>query len=342
MKSIFCLIIFIFTCPAFLWANETINSQKTDRGILTYFSFENDLFIGSDDYYTSGVFMGAGYATKSFSDNFLPKFLGQMLDKTPGFRYTGKSFFGISLMHRIFTPDDIGNPEIIRNDIPYSGQLVGNFTISSQSHIHLNALTFSFGVTGPNSGSAEVQTTFHYLNEAPLPNGWRYQLQNEILGNIFYEHRYRLLFDKDEKSNYDILISGAAGAGNIISYLNVGLGFRFGYNLPDDFYLPPPLFTDRMIGLVRSSYNKKDFSFYFYGFIDTAVTANMISLDGNTFLDSNRISYDPFSMRVITGFALELKGLHCNISLVNMSIPWANPKNDLIDHYVQLSFYNLF
>lgn len=346
MKNYTCLFLcFFLILPIFLDASETSDvkvSHKKDRGILTYFSFENDLFIGSDDYYTSGVFMGVGYGSASFAENYLPKALGKMLDRMPGFRYSGKSFFGISIMHRIFTPDDIGDPEIIRIDMPYSGQLVGNLTVSSQNQRHLNALTLSFGMTGPDAVAAEVQTGFHYLNEAPQPNGWRHQLDNEILTNIFYEHRYRVFFDNDENSKYDVLFSGSVGAGNITSHLNIGLGVRFGYNIPDDFYMPASLYADRLIGLMRSSFNTKDFSLYCYGFFDTTVTAHAIALDGNTFFDSNRISYHPFSSRLVLGLASEFKSFHCNFSIVSMSIPWANPKNDVLDHYVQLSFYNLF
>jgi lipid A 3-O-deacylase len=334
--------VFLIFCFFCLRADEPKLKEKKDRGILTYFSFENDLFLGSDNYYTSGVFMGAGYASENFSSNFLPKFLGRLLDKAPGLRDKDKSVFSISIMDRIFTPNDISDTELIANDIPYSGQFVGNITFSAQNKIHLDAFTISIGITGPDSGSAEIQTTLHYLVESPKPNGWRYQIDNEILGNLFYEHRYRLLFDQGEKSNYDVLVLGSAGVGNIISNINFGIGFRAGYNIPDDFYLPAPLFADRTIGLFRSSFNEKDFSIYIYGFLDAALTAYTISLDGNSYIDSHRVSYVPYSMRFIFGVAAEFKGIHCNFVWVNMTIPWENPQNDLVDNYIQLSFYNLF
>ena len=53
-----------------LKAQETIHEiAKNEKEYLTYFSFENDLFVGSDDYYTSGVSLGIAATTRSFEES---------------------------------------------------------------------------------------------------------------------------------------------------------------------------------------------------------------------------------------------------------------------------------
>ena len=105
----------------------------------------------------------------SFEESYLPNFLGHIFDKLPGLNPTGRtSQIGISCVQRIFTPDDFNEINLIENDLPYSGQLVFNFTLSTQSKKHLDAHTLSIGVTGLRSGAEDLQTGLHFISDPHL------------------------------------------------------------------------------------------------------------------------------------------------------------------------------
>lgn len=46
----------------------------------------------------------------------------------------------------------------------------------------------------------------------------------------------------------DLILGITVAAGNATSYLDVGLTYRFGWQLPDDFEVPRPLLSENMIG----------------------------------------------------------------------------------------------
>lgn len=336
-----------FLCFVFaaLKSQENINTdEKVDKERAVLLRFDNDLFAYSDDYYTNGLYAGYIKTSDSFADSIFPHFIGRGLAHLPGLNKDNRKITsGFSLAHRMFTPHDIENLQFIPDDLPYSGQFTLNLMASAQNLKHLDAWTFALGVTGPITRAGELQTDFHFAVIAPDANGWDYQLENEALFNLFYEHRYKFLAIGESRRAFDITLIGSSGLGNLTSFLEGGITFRCGWNIPNDFYSPTSIYSDPMIGIIPTTPKKGWFSCYFFGNLSGALVLNNISQDGNTFISgSPHVEYDHFGLRLNGGMVLELARIRAIVNFSYAKTPWVNPFDVEADSFGQVSLVYFF
>lgn len=345
-KSILIFICILAMTPSnFVFGQEedsSINNNDSDYAIL--FRFDNDMFTGRDDYYTNGLYFGFVKSSANFDGSIFPDYIGRGLSHLPGLNHRdGVINSGFSFAHRMFTPHDIENPDFVADDMPFSGQFTLSLSASSQNNKHLDAWTLTLGVTGPVTRAEELQFDVHYSLLGPISEGWDYQLKNEALLNIFYEHRYRLFTIGNSYKFMDSILIGSGGLGNLTSFAEIGLGIRIGLNIPSDFYAPTAIYGNPMIGVLPTKPSASKLSLYVFGNVSAAYVFNNIALDGNTFYDNSpNINYDHYGTRINYGFVLGLSKFHIIFNLAYEPISWENSFGIKEDIYGQLTLLWLY
>lgn len=276
-------------------------------------SVENDLFTrtNSDQHYTNGVRL----AFVSPEDS-APSALLNAAAKVPFFASEGRIRTSYSFGQTMYTPDDITIAENQPDDRPWAGMLFGTAGLLSDTGLQNNGdgegnysridtLELTLGVVGPASLADKTQDFVHKLIDSPRPEGWDNQIKNEPIIGLTYQRKYRSWFEADIAGvEFDATPHGAFTVGNAFTNAELGTMFRMGFDLPAD-YGPPR---------IRPSLPGSDFfvpdtegfplsGYLFAGFAGRYVLHD-ITLDGNTFQDSNSVDKEPFVGDLQIGFAV--------------------------------------
>ncbi|MDH7500091.1 MAG: lipid A deacylase LpxR family protein [candidate division NC10 bacterium] len=179
-----------------------------------------------------------------------------------------------------------------RHDRPYAGILYAGLSLHGEVDNRYHGLKLMTGVVGPWSGAEEIQREVHRWVGSEQPRGWDYQLHNEPILNLVYEHRrkYRL-WDGSGDLGLEALPVGNFMLGNLLTQGQIGGQIRVGYHLPDDFgttlmrgmvHLPPPRRTD-------DARSQPKWGVFLYGGANANLVLRNITLDGNTCKHSRRV-----------------------------------------------------
>lgn len=146
--------------------------------------YEDNDFIniagrGTDKGYTNGTRLDYYYAENHgpwfFMDRWFPR-AGPLSVNT----------YNYSLMQLMVVPRDISTPFPDKNDWPYAGALILTHGLYSSDPVKEYAIQtqFTAGVIGPLSLARQAQTWVHALINYTKPEGWRYQMPNDLLLNL--------------------------------------------------------------------------------------------------------------------------------------------------------------
>jgi hypothetical protein len=211
----------------------------------------------------------------------------------------------ITIGQNMYTPADITDARLIRDDRPYAGWLyVGFGVVANQGSKRYDKIELDIGLVGPQSYADDVQKTWHSLFGFRTPNGWKHQLKNEPGIVLVYEQARR--FDKQDLIlglDYDTILHFGGSLGNVFTYANAGFTVRIGRALEKDF--GPPRISPSLPG---SGYflGRKGFNWYLFAGVDGRAVARNIFLDGNTFADSHSVDKRFFVGDFQTGLAVQI------------------------------------
>lgn len=261
--------------------------------------WENDTFGGSDRFYTDGASLSLAHTGRSWLDP-----VADWLPWGEGRRTVGYDFGQIMV-----TPSDTTLAVPDPNDRPYAGILYVGLSLHVERDNHYNGIKFITGVVGPWSLAEETQKQVHRWVDADSPQGWDFQLHNEPILNLVYEHRrkYRLL-GAPHGLAVEALPVGNVMLGNVLTQGQLGGQLRFGYNLPDDFgttlmrgmvHLPPPR--------PPADAAAPHWSVYFFGGGNANFVLRNITLDGNTWKDSRSVDKEWFVPAAEVGMAVSIR-----------------------------------
>lgn len=276
----------------FLLIVLAVSGIAQNRGALS-FHLENDVFAGTDRYYTHGM-----------------KLTWIFPDRTANLKDPlSRQAVALSLGQNIYTPYDIEREDLIEDDRPYAGITYFTLALHRKKAQTMDTLEFLLGVVGPSSLAAEIQRFVHRLYRGTQPKGWHHQLGDEIVFNMVFDKKWRVFrTGNGKKIEFDLVGHAGASLGTMITAAATGWQFRFGSNLPHDFgtFLLRPggesgaLFIEQADS--RSGGNRSGI----YGFVylvGHAVYRN-IFLDGNTFKESHRVDKYPFVGDIVLGFVV--------------------------------------
>jgi lipid A 3-O-deacylase len=239
--------------------------------------WENDVIAGTDDNYSNGFSIAVSREGPGPVGG-----LWNWMGVAGGRRSTS-----YEVGQLIVTPRDISRTIPDPGDRPYAGLLYVAVSTQLVRSTRFDGVELITGVVGPAAGAAETQRAFHRVSGNPEPRGWAFQLKNEPILNLVYEHRERRTL-VDGTWGADAIASADVMAGNVLVQAVGGAQFRAGLRVPADFG------TARMRGLGTlarplSSGREQRFGAYAFAGASANVVARNLTLDGNTFADGPRV-----------------------------------------------------
>jgi hypothetical protein len=266
--------------------------REPDLGGAFSIYFENDLFAGTDRYYTNGarVAWSSGDLNR-FEDSPTARTFSPLLRQVDVInRRRFLRNFAIVLGQEMYTPDNTETPNLVTDDRPYAGWLYLGLGVVWKNDTTRNAALLQLGVVGPWSLAEETQRFIHQVRGFPLPQGWDNQLGNEFGAVLAFEQKRR--WTRGEYGRgfaFDVQPYAGFGVGNVLIYANVGAEIRFGYNLPNDFgtdLISPAGTTPTPLPAGRGFSNP---GIHAFARVDGRAIARNIFLDGNSFEDSHSV-----------------------------------------------------
>ncbi|MBX9751840.1 MAG: lipid A deacylase LpxR family protein [Roseococcus sp.] len=267
---------------------QTEAPRKADPAGSFSLSYDNDLFAGTDRYYTSGLQLD----WRSPSEN-PPSWLAWLNNRPGGFLFPegGAPRWGLSLGQSIFTPSDttLRNPD--PRDRPYAGWLYGSVSLVSSTATEFGGLELQVGVVGPSALGRQAQNGVHRLRDFALARGWSYQLKDEVGVNLILARQWRWNRELGWGGLSAGLVPSVTGSlGNVLTYASAGVVFRLGNNLTADF--GPPRSRPAISGSAFFEPGE-GLSWYVFAGVEGRAVARNIFLDGNSFQDSRSVDRIP-------------------------------------------------
>ncbi len=199
------------------YAFRNISSESYFR-----FSYDNDFFSATDEYYTQGI----------DAELVIPQvkqFITSRLLLHPVYSYTR---YGVGVQHNGFTPSSISSDDILDKDRPFAAVLVFKTFVTAVDPVKKQRFATSAfaGVVGQAAGAKEMQEFIHRGLGNITPHGWQYQINNDFaLG-------YRVNYEKQVlayRRNFSLSVSGGLELGTLKSNATVGTTLLAGH-----FYSP--------------------------------------------------------------------------------------------------------
>ncbi len=235
--------------PVVLAAAVAVAQEPASDRVLWRISFDNDILSNADDGYTAGWSLERHsrlWDTWRDSElSALSRLVGRVVpglgDAGAGGRRVGTAW-GLSQIMQ--TPEDIRDPGLQLDDVPWAGALGVHGTWMSVDERRLNAVQLYLGCMGPCSQADEIQTFVHRdLGLRVTPRGWGTQLDDELLLNVNYALRRKLLASDGVgvagRFGADLAVGGQAGVGTFFTIAEASLELRFGWSLPQGFAVVP-------------------------------------------------------------------------------------------------------
>jgi hypothetical protein len=295
--------------PATAPVTEIPQTHARSAGVLSIY-FENDYFGGTDRHYTNGAKISylSGDLTSWGQEGWRRSFV-ELLPFVN--REGAQKNFGLALGQNMYTPLDtdafIPDPA----DRPYAGWTYIELSFVSKTETAMDTLSFQVGMIGPHSYADTTQRHVHEWINDSRPNGWEYQLEDEVGVNIVFERRWRLYGRAFNRIlGADFIPHLGASLGNVQTYANAGGTVRLGVNLPSDFGVS----LIRPAGTVPTPIDDsdprvsphRDFSLFVFASADGRAVARDIFLDGNTWEDSPSVDKEPLVADLSYGAGLIL------------------------------------
>ncbi len=195
---------------------------------------ENDLLFGDDGDYSNGFVFGWQVDPQNNFDHASWPFNWQ---KSFAFSQSSQSSqWGAKLSQRMWTPKDIVVDVPQPFERPYAGLLELESFTASFSDTLAQKNWVAIGVMGPASGAQSVQEFVHKSTGSQAPEGWKYQVKNEVTLQLAYEVDTLLIRRPAfSESQWDLSAYSHSMLGNFRSETNLGVTLRWGDKLGDTF-----------------------------------------------------------------------------------------------------------
>ena len=221
--------------PGAAWAqSEGKRQNPTWR-----FEIANDFMFDSDNQFTNGFSVQKHSTTSSDIDDlqgaaaFGKSLARHILPQRDGLVYRK----GLRIGQNMATPDEIENPDIILDDVPYHGLLAAESSWIAFNDTDFTGFAMTFGLVGEYSGAEAVQKAVHSLIDATDPEGWDNQLDHEPVINVYFMKKKKIW----NTPTFDTALNFDVAVGNYHTGVNAGAEIRIGRK-PDGFtVIPDPL-----------------------------------------------------------------------------------------------------
>jgi len=311
--SFFILPCLIFMAVLIFFSSSSRAEDKSGEDLSTLSLYlENDYFASDEDGgYSNGLKLTwssailADYPKDAWPHNWLYPIVKLVPFEKFADRQKNITF---SLGQNIYTPADIDKDPPDEDDRPYAGITYFSLGFHSRLERQMDTIELTLGLVGPNSYAEECQKAVHSIFDDIDPKGWDHQLNNEPVIGIVYEHKKRMIQSGlGAGYGYDCVLNTGGGLGNAMTYYNLGLTFRMGWNLPNDF----GNFPIRTVSSFNAASDKNDLRYsskkigiQLFAAVEGRAVLYNIFLDGNTFTDSPSVDKKPVVADFMTGISI--------------------------------------
>lgn len=222
-----------------LFAEDFYLDSPYNKGTLR-FEINNDTIWDEDSNFSNGwslQYHTVRYA--SWDDTRQPGFIKWVGNHFPTLGDDGSIVRNShSIGQNMVTPGDIEADIPPPGDLPYAG--TATYTLNWQRFNRKTASNFqiSMGVLGAESLAEQFQKFVHTdLGLGEDPSGWDTQRDSEPILNLGYKYTF-LLADFGQTTNRwggQFEMAPSISLGNLFTAVDVGLGFRFGWNRLEGF-----------------------------------------------------------------------------------------------------------
>ena len=278
-------------------------SLSADEWKLKNISFqtENDADIRNDGDYTYGGSLGILFFRKDLNSSLL---------HIPFSDYKNSdNYISFNVAHRMYTPQNFESSKPIIDDRPYAGYLYLESSLHQSLDNTLQSLSLQVGIVGPSAKMKEIQKIIHTIIGSPEPQGWQYQLKDEMIVQMNYSQKK--YYNLDNVFNYSSSIVPEFGVelGNASTKIYTSALFRWGKNVPKDYgtsVIDNTNYSKIPLNINEDEKNKK-WRYYLNFGLKANLIARDIFLDGNTFKESHSIEKNNFTADCIYGLSFAYK-----------------------------------
>ncbi len=194
--------------------SEPAFAGAISRKRVIIFGLENDIFAGTDMWYTNGT--TAEWISPAWQ--YAP--LSRLLHPS---RRASLDYYGLQIRQNLYTAKYPFWEGIQYGDRPFAAYLtLGNFKISNFPNKRLRLLTsLDVGIIGPHAFGGQVQKFIH--SSAKEPVGWENQIRDDVV------LKYSLMAEKSLwfVPGHDITADAGINAGTLYNNAFAGLAYRF-------------------------------------------------------------------------------------------------------------------
>ncbi len=134
--------------------------------------YENDLFAGTDRYYTQGIFLQYDHLEINL------KWLNKFFFRVPNIQRSLQT----GVAQKVYTPSSITSDTLLLGDRPYAATYgyTAKFSSKSKSKNYILSWSLNTGWIGKPAFGKETQTAIHRWTNNNKPLGWQYQLNTAL------------------------------------------------------------------------------------------------------------------------------------------------------------------
>ena len=182
------------------------------------YTYANDLFFGTDYYFTQGMTLALVHPALARWPTHRPLLRGPA---------GSTRHHGIALRYDGFTPLRIQDGFVRVGDRPYAAYLYASFFRTSRAGPSQPRLTTAVevGFIGPAAGGKELQTRIHRATGNPEPRGWDHQIRNDAIVGYRVGYEQPLLA---APGIAELLGTGDAALSTLNTYIGTGVRLRAG------------------------------------------------------------------------------------------------------------------
>ncbi len=281
---------------------------------------ENDMWSGTDRYYTNGIKFGFGTDAGTLADLLNAPSESLLRRLTDG---SGCVQLGLFFGQNMYTPRRITVAGPQPADRPWAAWLYVGGVAQRVEEKKLQTVELDVGVVGPAALGRQVQTQWHQLIGADEPLGWANQIPNQpgVLVAFVEKVKYRT------GRNFEVVPHFGGSLGNVMTLARAGGIVRWGRNMtgfgPDTI---EPGGAMLQATRVRSGEGgKSGLEWYVFAGADARAVAYNIFLDGPWFRTSPNVERRPLVYDWTAGASVRMSTVRLSLTRVHRSEEFTTP-----------------
>ena len=291
-------------------------------------TLDNDIFIGSDDGYTNGVYLSLFDVEELTAEKVVkPHFWMYPLMWSMRSDSAHLVVNSYTVGQTMSTPSDITIEDPSEDELPYSALLAITNSYTYIGSNFADQVAITIGIIGPSAFGAEAQKYVHKIVGSDEPLGWDTQLHDEIVFQFSRARAWRSWTSKSGRT--DLTTSSRVGIGTLHSAAHLDSTLRYGRDLTGT--IAPTLYTNSR----TANPSAVNGSWFLYAGINGGYVFNQIFTDGNTYRDSRSVDYQHEYIGVTAGLTYSWEHTSLSFAYSNANIVQSKQNDETLNNITQ-------